>query len=140
MISRQFRIKVNGRTFEVDVEEIGGQASSPTPASSVTRKPGAVPPPVQGPRGAPAAIPVQAPAPAARSVDGPGWVQCPMAGKIQKIPVKIGDTVSPNTVVAVLEAMKMETSVCAGMAGTVKDIAATEGTVVDSGAPLVRIA
>ena len=63
-----------------------------------------------------------------------------MAGKVQKIPVKVGQAVRADSVVAVLEAMKMETSVCAGVAGTVQEIAATEGTVVDSGALLVRVA
>jgi len=135
MTMRKFRVKVNGKVFEVDVEEVGGSASAMTSAAP---RPGTVPPPTQGSRQA-AATPAAAPAPAP-AADGPGWVQCPMAGKVQKIPVKVGDAVKPDTVVVVLEAMKMETSVCAGVAGTVRDIAASEGNVVDSGARLVRIA
>lgn len=138
MTMRKFRVKVNGKVFEVDVEEVGGSVASPAATSPNAARPGAVPPPSQGSRHAaptPAAAPVQAP-----TADGPGWVQCPMAGKVQKIPVKVGDSVKPDTVVVILEAMKMETSVCAGVAGTVRDIAASEGNVVDSGARLVRIA
>ncbi len=138
MTMRKFRVKVNGKVFDVDVEEVGGSAGSSAAAAPAVSRPGAVPPPSQGTRQAapaPAAAPAQAPA-----ADGPGWVLCPMAGKIQKIPVKVGEAVKPDTVVAVLEAMKMETSVCAGASGTVLDIAASEGNVVDSGARLVRIA
>lgn len=137
MMSRHFKVKVNGRSFDVEVEEIGSGAGTPVFQSA----PG---PARQAPmpvgQTQPTAAPVAPPAAQSAGDDGPGWVQCPMAGKVQKIPVKVGDSVSPETVVVVLEAMKMETSVCAGTSGTVQEIATSEGTVVDSGARLVRIA
>ncbi|HPB49856.1 MAG TPA: acetyl-CoA carboxylase biotin carboxyl carrier protein subunit [Myxococcota bacterium] len=137
MMSRQFKVKVNGRSFDVEVEEIGTGAG--TPVFQSTPGPARQAPMPVG-QAQPVAAPVAAPAARAAGDDGPGWVQCPMAGKVQKIPVKVGDSVSPETVVTVLEAMKMETSVCAGTSGTIQEIATSEGTVVDSGARLVRIA
>jgi len=140
MAVRHFRIKVEGKTFEVDVEELGvtaGVAAAGT-TPPVRAVPGAVPASV--PPAGTTATSAQAPKPAASTpAAGQGWVLCPMAGKVQKIPVKVGQTVSADTVVAVLEAMKMETSVCAGTAGTVQEIAASEGAVLDSGAALVKV-
>lgn len=140
MTVRHFRIKVEGKTFEVDVEELGVPGAVAT-ASTVTA-------PRLASAGVPAGMPLASPkassspapkAAAPASAGGPGWVLCPMAGKVQKIPVKVGQAVTAETVVAVLEAMKMETSVCAGTAGTIQEIVASEGAVLDSGAPLVKV-
>ncbi len=137
MAIRHFKIQVNGQTFEVAVEEIldgtllaaGPRATTRVQVASTTvGAPGA--------QIAPATIGAT---PQATQAGGSGWVVCPMGGKILKIPVKVGQTVKPDSVVAIIEAMKMETSVCAGQPGTIMEIAATEGSVVDSAAPLVRI-
>jgi len=136
-MNRQFRVKVNGRTFDVDVEEIGGQMTAAPLASRPVKTP-----PSTAVASAPQSAPVAAHAAAsaaAPSGEIDGWVVCPMAGKVISIPVAMGQSVKPDTVIAVLEAMKMETAICAGAAGTVKNIATSEGTVVESGARLVRI-
>ena len=46
---------------------------------------------------------------------------------VSKICVKSGDAVEENQVLAVIEAMKMETSVVARMAGTVEQVLIKEG-------------
>ncbi len=60
-------------------------------------------------------------------------------GMVSKVMVKVGDTVKENQVVAVVEAMKMETSVVAGMDGVVKEVLVTPGKTVKAGELLIRI-
>ncbi len=60
-------------------------------------------------------------------------------GMVSKISVKSGDRVEENQVLAVIEAMKMETSVVARMAGTVEEILIREGGSVKAGELLITI-
>ena len=60
-------------------------------------------------------------------------------GLVSKINVKVGDTVEENQVIAVIEAMKMETSVTARMAGKVKSILVSEGSTVKAGELLITV-
>ncbi|MBQ6531003.1 MAG: acetyl-CoA carboxylase biotin carboxyl carrier protein subunit [Clostridia bacterium] len=124
---RKFNITVNGKTYEVDVEEVGG---------------------VQAPVSAPAAAPA-APAPAAKPaapatpksapVAGAKQVTAPMPGTIVSVKVNVGDTVKADTLVAVLEAMKMENEIFAGVEGTVAGISVSAGDSVNSGDVIVSV-
>jgi pyruvate carboxylase len=60
-------------------------------------------------------------------------------GMVSKVSVKEGDTVEVNQVLAVIEAMKMETSVVARMAGTVANIHIRPGQSVKAGELLMEI-
>ncbi|MEG1578602.1 MAG: biotin/lipoyl-containing protein, partial [Oscillospiraceae bacterium] len=60
-------------------------------------------------------------------------------GMVSKVNVKPGDKVTENQVLAVIEAMKMETSVSARMAGTVSQVFLEEGGSVKAGQLLVTI-
>ncbi len=60
-------------------------------------------------------------------------------GMVSKVTVKPGDTVEENQVVAVIEAMKMETSVVARMSGTVDEVFITDGASVKAGELLMTI-
>ena len=51
-------------------------------------------------------------------------------GMVSKINVKVGDKVEQNQVIAVIEAMKMETSVTAPANGTVKEVLVDPGQAV----------
>ena len=51
-------------------------------------------------------------------------------GMVSKVTVKPGDTVEENQVIAVIEAMKMETSITAPHAGTVKEVLVAPGQAV----------
>lgn len=68
-----------------------------------------------------------------------GNISAPMPGKLISLKVKVGDKVEPNTLVAILEAMKMENEILAGVAGTVKEIKAKPGETVDGGKVLMVI-
>lgn len=53
--------------------------------------------------------------------------------------VEIGSSVEPETIVCIIEVMKMMNSVPAGVAGKVVEICAENGTLVEYGAPLFRV-
>ena len=60
-------------------------------------------------------------------------------GMVSRVSVKPGDRVEPNQVLAVIEAMKMETSVVARMAGTVDQVLVKQGQAVQAGELLVTL-
>jgi urea carboxylase len=66
-------------------------------------------------------------------------VESPMNGGVWKILVAPGDRVAAETVVAVIEAMKTECPVAAGVAGVVSAVFAQERQMVRAGAPLLAI-
>ncbi|MCI8521235.1 MAG: acetyl-CoA carboxylase biotin carboxyl carrier protein subunit [Clostridia bacterium] len=123
---RKFNISVNGKTYEVDVEEVGGvQMSAPVAAPAPA---------------APAAAPkAAAPAPKAAPVAGAKQVTAPMPGTIVSVKVNVGDKVDSGTLVAVLEAMKMENEIFAGVDGTVAGISVSAGDSVNSGDVIVSV-
>jgi biotin carboxyl carrier protein len=64
-------------------------------------------------------------------------VNAPMAGKVIDVKVKVGDTVSENDEVVILEAMKMELPIVATGSGTVKEIRCKKGDPVEADAVLI---
>lgn len=126
---KNYKITVNGNVYDVQVEEISS-AAAPAPARKVSQT--AFP--------APAAAPAS-PAPAAAPEAGSGTkVPAPMPGTVLDIKVNVGDKVSANQVVAVLEAMKMENDIVTPVAGTVTAVNATKGQAVNSGDALITVA
>ena len=119
---KRFNITVNGKSYDVAVEEVGSGAA-----------PAAVAP-------APAAA-APAPAAAAPAPAGDGTpVKAPMSGNILDVKVNVGDTVSSGQVIIVLEAMKMENDIVAPCAGKVTSIAVKKGETVNSDTVLATIA
>ena len=70
---------------------------------------------------------------------GGGMVRAPMSGKVIKIDVAPGASVSKGDRLAVLEAMKMEHSLVASADGTVRELGAGEGDQVDEGQMLITL-
>ena len=66
-------------------------------------------------------------------------IVAPMPGRIVSIAVAAGDTVQPDQIVVVLEAMKMEHNIRAPSAGRVTAIHCTAGGRVDEGAELIGV-
>jgi glutaconyl-CoA decarboxylase len=127
---KKFNITVNGKTYEVEVEEIGGSAA---PAQ---RQAAPVAAPAPAPQAAPAPAPKAAPAPVAAGAE---VITAPMPGKIMSIKVKVGQAVNAGDLVLTLEAMKMENEIFSGASGTVKEIRVSEGAAVNPGDVLVVI-
>ncbi|HXE80125.1 MAG TPA: biotin/lipoyl-containing protein [Vicinamibacterales bacterium] len=80
-------------------------------------------------------------APAARSTSGRGdaRITAPMPGKVVRVLVAPGDLVSARQAVIVVEAMKMENELRSPRDGTVREVLAHEGALVEAGAPLLTI-
>lgn len=102
--------------------------ASPAPAVQAAAPPAPASPP------APPAVP-----------DGP-TVTAPLLGVLYLRPspdaepfVKVGDTVTPDTTVAIIEVMKLMNNVTAGTDGTVVEICRQEGQMVEHGDVLIRL-
>ena len=87
-----------------------------------------------------AGAPDSAPKAPAKTIDSP------LVGTFYRAPspdsppfVKVGDRVSPDTVVCIVEAMKVMNEVKAETSGVIKDILCTDGTAVEYGLPLFVI-
>lgn len=122
---KRFNITVNGKAYDVAVEEVGGSAPAAAPVSAA----------------APAAAPATAAAPAPAPAAGSGTpVKAPMPGNILDVKVNVGDTVSVGQVLVVLEAMKMENDIVANAAGKVTSITVKKGDTVNSDDVIATIA
>ena len=75
----------------------------------------------------------------ARAAASGETIRAPIAGKVVKVLVAVGDQVAAGTPVIVLEAMKMENELVAERGGTVSQIAKTAGQAVDTGDLLVEL-
>jgi acetyl-CoA carboxylase biotin carboxyl carrier protein len=64
-------------------------------------------------------------------------ILAPMAGKILKVNVKVGDTVAEDDVLLMLDAMKMENPILATIDGVVKEIMVKANDEVEPDAVLV---
>ena len=70
---------------------------------------------------------------------GEARISAPMPGKVLRVLVAAGETVTARQAVAVVEAMKMENEVRSPRDGTVLEVFAREGASVEAGAPLLTI-
>ena len=125
---KKFNITVNGTSYAVEVEEAGGAVSAPKAAAPA--------PAPAAPAPAPAAAPA---APAAKAAAGETEITAPMPGKILKVLAKPGDAVNSGTNLMMLEAMKMQNEILAGVDGTVKAINVSEGQTVKVGEVLAIV-
>lgn len=120
---KNYRITVNGTSYDVTVEELAGGAAAPVAAAPA-------PVAVSAPAAAPAA-----PAGGAGSIK----VSSPMPGKILAVKANVGDSVKKGQVILILEAMKMENEVVAPEDGTIASIDVTVGAMVESGDTLATL-
>lgn len=136
---KKFVITVNGTAYDVEVNEVGGTSVAPAAAPRAAA-PTPAPAPVVAPAPTPApAAPAAAPAPAKAVPAGAFSVNSPMPGKIISVAVKPGDAVKANTVVCILEAMKMQNEIVAQKDGVVADVRVAANQSVKAGEALVVI-
>lgn len=129
----KYKVTLNGRTYEVEVE--AGKAMLLDEYEAIVPTAAPVAAPATAP--APAAAPAAAPAPAAAAPVAGEAVTAPMPGNILKVNVTAGQAVKEGDVLVVLEAMKMENEILAPKACTVKQVLVSKGSTVDTGATLV---
>ncbi|ABN74460.1 oxaloacetate decarboxylase [Actinobacillus pleuropneumoniae] len=114
-----YTVELEGKAFVVKVSE-GGDITNIAPT-------------------APAAAP-QVVVPAAATSANAEPVKAPMAGNILKVEVTEGQQVAEGDVLLILEAMKMETQICAPKAGKVQGVAVKQGDVVAVDQVLMNLA
>jgi pyruvate carboxylase subunit B len=68
-----------------------------------------------------------------------GSIVSPMSGMVLSIKVKVGDQIKEGSLVAVIEAMKMQNEVHSPFAGVVKSIVTYEGEVISAGNALIVV-
>lgn len=138
-MKRKLRISVEGKTYGVEVEEIGVEDTgtalvSPTPTIRT----------VEIQQEEQAKIKKQKPLPemtegAKAHVDGRKTIVAPIPGKVISIKTKQGKTIRIGETVLTLEAMKMENEISTTVDGVVKEIFVKEGQLVNLGDPLAVI-
>jgi acetyl-CoA carboxylase biotin carboxyl carrier protein len=111
-----------------------------TTTPGVATAPALVPVPLAIPT---ATAPTPAPAPAAESLPS---INSPMVGTFYASPapdappyVSVGKVVTPESVVCIIEAMKVMNEIKAEMSGTITEILVESGKPVEFGKPLFRI-
>ena len=108
-----YKVKVNGKVYEVELEAVSEVKGSIQHEEK-------------------AAAPVAASA-------GDKEIVSPITGNVLDVKVKVGDTVAVGTVIAVVEAMKLENDIVATAAGTVKQVLVSKGQTVSTNQVLVVV-
>jgi len=117
---KRFNITVNGKAYDVAVEEIT-DGSAPFQAA------------------APATASVQKAAPAPAATGAGTKVSAPMPGTILDVKVNVGDSVSKGQPIVVLEAMKMENDIVALCDGKITSVLVQKGDTVNASDVLATI-
>lgn len=127
---KQYKVTVNGQSYDVSVEEVG-VASTKAPAS----------PGVQAAAPAPAPVQHASPAPSVTAAPSAGAisVKAPMPGTVMSFKVTVGQEVKRGDVLLILEAMKMENEIVAPQAGRVAALRVPASASVNTGDPLVDL-
>jgi biotin carboxyl carrier protein len=120
---KSYRVSVNGKTYEVVVEEISnaGMGQAATAAKAETA----------------AVNTASSPAASKAPVAGGNPVNAPLSGSILSVKVKPGESVKMGQVLVTLEALKMENEIVAPAAGVVKEVCVQTGAMVNVGDVLV---
>ncbi len=110
-MKRRFRITLEGKTYDVEVEEIGRETGR------------------EGSSGIPSRA---SPAASAVSVHGSetGEVFAPAPGKVLSVSVRPGDFVKAGDELLLLESMKIETRIEAHISGRVSEVKVSPGDTV----------
>ncbi len=114
-----FQVTIEGRAYEVTVEEI--RPATPQATERPSRRPTKAPAAVGGTR------------------TGERAFRAPIPGKVLAVHVREQQSVVAGTVLLVLEAMKMENDVLASGQGTIKAVHVRAGDTVNAGDVMVVI-
>ena len=110
-----YKIKVNGKSYRVELEEIEQVDSAPLEEKRKQETKKIV------------------------NNDGGKEVVSPIQGQVTNIKVKIGDKVQKGDVLLIIEAMKLENEVVSPFEGEVKEILVSKGQNVKAKEPIIII-
>lgn len=120
-----FKVKVNNKSYEVEVEEVKsgtlsvmGANAKPAPVTANIKKSGASKGKIAG---------------------GSFVIKAPLPGLIVEVTAEIGKAVKQGEKVLVLEAMKMENAILAPVAGTVDKICVKVGDSVNGNQEMIVV-
>jgi len=151
-IMKQYRITVNGKSYDVTVEELSGMRQSPSGAfgagsASYSAPPANIQPTANVVSSANTATPTASEqgssngAKAAPANNGSILtIKAPMPGTVISFKVIVGQKVKRGDVLLLLEAMKMENEIVAPQDGTVVALRVPASAAVNTGDPLVDLA
>lgn len=135
---RKFIVNVNGKQYEVEVEEVLSNGTSTVKQTPVVQSEPKVEKAAPQPKVEPKAESKSQPEKKEVEVsEGAEVVTAPMPGTILNINVKEGDTVKEGQILIILEAMKMENEILAPRDGKVVSVAVNKGASVNTGDQLV---
>lgn len=123
---KKYNIKVNGITYEVEVEEVNGETTSSPANVEVTQEPQIKV--EQAPK-----VKVKKEATAGEKIE------CPIPGTVLKVNVNPGDNVKKGQVLFILEAMKMENEIMAPRDASIIEVNVAKGATVNTGDVLAVI-
>ena len=106
---KKYRVKVNGKLYEVELEacdEVKGSIEAPKASTPVST-------------------------PVASNGEGTPLL-APIGGKVLDIKVSVGSSVKKGDVVCVIEAMKLENEIKANADGVIKEIKTSKGSMVQN--------
>ena len=136
-------LEIETPSFSLRVTRDGGRnRGTASPGPPPTREAPAAPAPTT-------ALPPPAAAPpeASGGIEAPGEIEAPMLGTFYRTEspahppfVQVGDRVEPDSVVCLIEVMKLMNHIQAGVSGTIVEILAQSGELVEFGQPLFRVA
>jgi acetyl-CoA carboxylase biotin carboxyl carrier protein len=144
----ELRLETEGFSLHV-VRGGRGDAGSSTPL----QRPGVAEPASARPSAQTAAASAAAEAPGGSSADlgeleadGLATIEAPMLGTFYRAEapgkppfVEVGSAVEPDTIVCIIEVMKMMNSVPAGVSGTIAEVIPANAELVEYGQPLFRV-
>lgn len=134
----KYKVTLNQKVYEIEVEQ--GEAILVDVADAVAPVAAATSPtPVPA-----AAVSAPAPVPAASAAGNVPTalgevIPSPLPGNILAVKVAAGDAVKKGQLLVIVEAMKMENEVLSPRDGTVAQVIASKGSVVETGAPLLTL-
>jgi biotin carboxyl carrier protein len=136
---RKFIITVNGKSYEVEVDEITGRQAGVPSLNTQIPVPAATPSSPEKPM---EKQPEESSTPKLSNGSIPEdaiIVNAPMPGTILDIKVSVGDSVTKGQVLFILEAMKMENEIMAPENAEVVSIQVSKGASVNAGDVLIAL-
>ncbi len=128
---KTFRVKVNGKEYEVEIEEVGKTTEQTASGKSQQNA---------APQASQSAIASTPKTTVTTQNPANGEISAPMPGTILRLTCTNGQTVKRGDTILVLEAMKMENEIQTPADGKVESINVSEGQSVNAGDILVQLA